>query len=66
VAGGKNGYVIISEDFGKTWKELDVDLVAKTILEDRARGDADDIIKVKFIGEKAVALGREGIYEISF
>jgi photosystem II stability/assembly factor-like uncharacterized protein len=66
VAVGENGYIIISEDNGKTWNEVSNDVLTKNILKNEVSKNLDRLVKVKFDNEKAIVLGLQGVYAISF
>lgn len=66
VAVGENGYIIITEDHGKTWNEVPQNALKKNISESDVTKKLERLIKVKFNNENAIILGLEGVYEISF
>jgi len=66
VSVGENGYILVSEDFGKTWNELSSHLMKETILKKEAGDGNENLHKVKFIEENAIILGKNGVYRLSF
>lgn len=66
VAVGENGYIIISNDLGKSWNEITGDQFNKRLIKSSEIKRPDALEKVIFIGENALILGKEGIYELTF
>jgi hypothetical protein len=63
---GENGFIIISEDNGKTWNEIPQNALKRNFPESEVTKNLEKLVKVKFNNENAIILGLQNVYEISF